>query len=94
MIPRIPVSFMEAQSCGVPVIATAVGGTAEIVNNENGLLISADPVPDEISSALYDVYINREKWIKKRDVSRKNWENNFNAEKNYNDFANQLLSLS
>lgn len=90
----IPVSFMEAQSCGVPVIATAVGGTAEIVNNENGLLISADPVPDEISSALYDVYINREKWIKKRDVSRKNWENNFNAEKNYNDFANQLLSLS
>jgi glycosyltransferase involved in cell wall biosynthesis len=90
----IPVSFMEAQSCGVPVIATTVGGTPEIVNNENGLLLPADPVPDEISNALYDVYSNKEKWFRKREISRKNWENNFNAEKNYNDFANQLVTLS
>lgn len=89
----IPITFMEAQSCGIPVIATEVGGTPEIVNNENGLLLSADPVPDEIATALYDVYINNHKWIKKREISRKNWEENFNAKKNYKEFADQLVSL-
>ncbi len=89
----LPVSIMEAQSFGLPVIATAVGGTPEIVNNENGFLLPVNPTPDEIADALYDVYSNQEKWIKKRELSRKNWEENFNAEKNYKAFANELKSL-
>jgi len=89
----LPVSIMEAQSFGIPVIATAVGGTPEIVNNENGLLLKADPDPEEIADALYNVYVNKENWLKKRELSRKNWEENFNAEKNYRAFAQELLSL-
>jgi imidazole glycerol-phosphate synthase subunit HisF len=89
----LPVSIMEAQSFGIPVIATAVGGTPEIVNDENGLLLSVNPTPHEIATAIYDVFINKEKWQKKRVLSRKNWEENFDAEKNYKAFAAELLSL-
>jgi len=89
----LPVSIMEAQSFGIPVIATGVGGTPEIVNDENGFLLPVNPTPDEIGAAIYDVVINKDKWAKKRSLSRKNWENNFDAEKNYNAFAVDLLSL-
>lgn len=89
----LPVSIMEAQSFGIPVIATGVGGTPEIVNDENGFLLPVDPTPDEIAAAIYNVVINKEKWAKKRALSRKNWEQNFDAEKNYNAFAVDLLSL-
>jgi len=36
---NLPCVLIESISCGVPVIATNVGGVSEIVNNENGLLI-------------------------------------------------------
>ena len=35
----IPVSIMEAQSFGIPVIATNVGGSGEIVVSETGVLV-------------------------------------------------------
>ncbi|NCO54621.1 MAG: glycosyltransferase, partial [Bacteroidetes bacterium] len=38
----IPVSIMEALSAGIPVIATNVGGTNEIVNNDVGFLIDKE----------------------------------------------------
>lgn len=89
----IPVSIMEAQSFGIPVIATSVGGTPEIVNETNGLLLSANPTPDEIAGIFNKVITEKEKWETKRMLSRKNWEENFNAEKNYHAFAAELLSL-
>jgi glycosyltransferase involved in cell wall biosynthesis len=36
---NLPVVILEAFACGVPVIATKVGGIAEIINEENGILI-------------------------------------------------------
>jgi glycosyltransferase involved in cell wall biosynthesis len=34
-----PCSILEALCCGVPVIATKVGGIPEIINSQNGILI-------------------------------------------------------
>jgi len=48
----VPVSVMEALSFGVPVVATAVGGTPEIVPPEAGALLDRDVKPDEIAAAL------------------------------------------
>jgi glycosyltransferase involved in cell wall biosynthesis len=36
---NLPVVIPEAMACGLPVVATKVGGIAEIVNEHNGLLI-------------------------------------------------------
>ena len=89
----IPVSIMEAQSCGIPVIATSVGGTPEIVNNENGYLLSENPSPEEIANILVDVYKSKEKWLQKRQISKLNQQSNFNASINYTEFANILKRL-
>lgn len=48
----IPVSIMEAASCGIPVVATAVGGNREIVDETNGIVLAADPAPGDIATAL------------------------------------------
>lgn len=89
----IPVSIMEAHSFSIPVVATNVGGTSEIVNDENGILLQPDPDPGELADIYYNIIMNKDTWKKKRQVSRKCWEQNFNASMNYNAFSQQLLIM-
>lgn len=39
---NMPVVILEAMSCGLPVVATNVGGISEIVNESNGMLVPAN----------------------------------------------------
>jgi glycosyltransferase involved in cell wall biosynthesis len=39
---NLPVVIPEAFACGLPVISTSVGGIAEIINSENGILMKAN----------------------------------------------------
>jgi glycosyltransferase involved in cell wall biosynthesis len=90
----IPVSIMEAFSCSIPVIATNVGGTSELVNDKNGILISKDVTPDELASFIDEFYnLNEdEKQVKSREAYEM-WNNNYNAEKNYEEFASKLMNM-
>ncbi len=56
-----PNAVLEAMSLGIPVIATRVGGTEEIIKHEyNGLLV--EPFSgEEIYEKLIEIYNNREK---------------------------------
>ena len=38
---NLPCVILEAQCCGLPVIASSVGGIPEIVNESNGILVEA-----------------------------------------------------
>jgi glycosyltransferase involved in cell wall biosynthesis len=89
----IPVSIMEAYSHSIPAVATNVGGTSEIVNDENGQLISPDIDSGELADLFYNIYSHKENWIQKRSASRKWWEQNYNAEINYQSFSRELLTL-
>ncbi len=89
----IPVSIMEAQSFGIPVIATAVGGTPEIVTEDVGILLSENPSPEEIANAIEFFIDNPEITKRMRLKSIENWEKNFNAVKNFTEFAKTLKMI-
>jgi len=88
-----PVSIMEAISCGIPVIATAVGGNVEIVQKRNGALLSENPTPDEIADVLLSVVDNRNEWLKKRQGSREVWQERYNETTNFEAFAQKLVEI-
>lgn len=49
----LPLSIMEACGCGIPVIATDVGGTHEIVSDGvNGFLLPSDCGPEDVAAAI------------------------------------------
>jgi len=52
----VPFSIMEAFSVGIPVMATDVGGSGEIVNNTRGRLLPADINPRQLAAAIKDYY--------------------------------------
>ena len=90
----IPVSIMEAFSCGIPAIATNVGGTSELVNNANGILLSSNPSAKSIAKEIEQFLKLNEKEIEsKRSIAFETWNNKFNAEKNYTEFAEIISNL-
>ncbi len=88
----VPVSVMEAMSFGIPVIATNVGGTSEIVSEKTGLLIDVNFSPEVLARSI-ETFIKRDDLIEIRKASREEWENKSMAEKVYPAFINQLLSF-
>lgn len=89
----IPVTIMEAQSCGIPVIATAVGDIPEIVSDNVGKLLDRNPTPQKIAMAICSILDTPELAKEKRKASKINWQNNYNADKNFSDFTNRLKSI-
>lgn len=91
----IPVSIMEALSFGIPVIATAVGGTPEIIkNNHNGYLLSDKPSPEAVSKMIMHYFsINQEEKLLIRTNAYNTWKENYNALNNYDFFVKTLFSL-
>ncbi|MFO0323080.1 MAG: glycosyltransferase [Bacteroidota bacterium] len=88
----LPVSIMEAISMGVPAVATDVGGTKEIINDETGFLIPKDFDPKKVAEEITHFLLSINNKIDYKKRAREFWEKNFKDEKNCNDFANHLLS--
>ena len=87
----VPVSVMEAQSAGIPVIATDVGGTSEIVNASNGILISEQTSPTEIADHLSKLLDEPAQLDAYRKASKETWREHSSARQQFSDFAQRLL---
>ena len=87
-----PVSIMEAQSCGIPVIATDVGGNSEIVDEFNGAIISKDPDPSEIAKKIIMFLTNTNQLKGKKVSSYHNWNTYYNSEKNHTEFIRDMIN--
>jgi glycosyltransferase involved in cell wall biosynthesis len=85
----IPVSLMEASAVGIPMVATDVGGSGEIVNASNGRLIHEDAGPATIAAALMSFH-DRRRALASRSIARAFWNQHFNAHTNYARFGDAL----
>jgi len=73
-----PVVLMEAQSCGLPCIATTHAGIPEIViNGETGILVK-EKCPEEICQAILFLYQNKEIVESMKIQARQHIIENFN----------------
>lgn len=88
----VPVSIMEAMSFSIPVIATAVGGTAELVDEgKNGFLLKEDFTTDELYERLLDIYnMSDELYWSFRCKAREKFKSDYDAKANYTQFVREL----
>ncbi len=89
----VPVSVMEALSASIPVIATDVGGTGEIVDETVGMLIPAIINEDDLANYLLKFYyIPGVKKMELRANAKRRYEESCNADVLNEKFAKFLNS--
>ncbi len=94
IVEGLPVSIMEAMSCGIPILATSVYGTPEAVyNKHNGFLIDVDFTLGTLISKLEYCIRNPDELKTFGERSKEIFLEKFQADINYQRFANVLLSL-
>lgn len=87
----IPVSIMEAMSFGIPVIATDVGATSEIIDDSNGHLITKDVSLKNLLMLMLDS--KNDKYQSRRIAALQTWERHYQAEENYTLLGGKLASI-
>ena len=75
----LPLVALEAMSCGVPVIATNVGGTSEVMNEDYGKLVPPNS-PEALAEAILE-FSQRDLSVLKKDL-RKMVEQKYSWDKN------------
>lgn len=90
----LPVSIMEAMAYGIPVAATDVGGTKELVNSKNGYLWPDTPSASQIKNTLeHHYFLPKQQKEEMRQQAIRQWANSVNAEKQYREFTQLLARL-
>lgn len=92
----VPVSMMEACSVGIPIVATHVGGTGEIVRDGfNGFLVPARAQPEDISAALTRLeHLPDGEYLSLRMNAKAMWSTHYDASNNYGRFTTHLATLA
>lgn len=92
----LPISIMEASGHGIPVLATDVGGTHEIViDGGNGKLVPENCSIEAIADAVLSFLEMRdEDYASMRLAARRRWEGRFRTEENVAILLNELCSSS
>ena len=88
----LPISIMEACGVGIPVLATDVGGTSEIVKDgANGYLIKADITVTDLAHQIMKIIKQDQMTLSKmRESSRLIWSEKFRVESNVLKMINAL----
>lgn len=90
----LPVSLMEAASCGIPLLATDVGGNSEIVDNNVGRLVASSASAGVVAETLISMATQPKSVLSSwRRNSYLRWKASFQAERNYGTLAEEFNRL-
>lgn len=88
----LPLSLIEAQSHGIPIICNDVGGNLEILKpNENGFFVDTMPELLECLNKLPNIGVSKYKEMQKK--SFENYLENFQYDKMINSYADLLKEV-
>ncbi|MBF7096120.1 glycosyltransferase [Alkalibacter mobilis] len=88
-----PVSIQAAMSYGIPIIGTNAGGIPETICG-NGFLLEADSTPEEVAKAIMKIgNMDKDSIAFMREKSRSKWEKEFDANINFEKFADDLNDI-
>ncbi|TVQ69012.1 MAG: glycosyltransferase, partial [Balneolaceae bacterium] len=88
----IPVSIMEAASCGIPAAAPMTGGIPEIVNQETGILFDFNDTPETVAG-LINSALAEGRLAEKGENAYSLLSKKFSMEKNHRQFTDFLTRL-
>lgn len=88
----VPVSIMEALTCGIPCVATNAGGTSEIVNDQvNGYILPTDLSAVDLADALQQVAsLSASDYATMAQAARQTWAELICAPVQYQSMAHEL----
>ena len=78
----MPNVVMEAMACGLPVVATAVGGLPEAIGDCDGAILVPAKNIDELEKALVKVISNNQLREQMQIAARKRAEEKFEGKRN------------
>ena len=88
-------SILEAQACGVPVVATAVGGNPEILRHAGiGGMLVPPGVPEPLGEALARILEDRRGLPERRAAARRNVVENFSLRSMIENYKNIYIGLA
>lgn len=82
----LPMAVVEAQSFGIPAIATDVGGTREIVTEGTGTILPVDFTLEQAVQAINELKKVSPVTMEYRQAIKARWNARFNADQNYRQF--------
>lgn len=83
----IPVSLMEAMACGVPVIASAISGIPELIQDGYSGYLVPPGDPEALAAAFKRVYQNYSEAVQFAENGRKKVLSEFDLHKNVTDLS-------
>lgn len=91
----VPVSIMEAMSFGIPVIATKVGGTGEIVEEGvNGFLLNANFADNDLRKLLLRIHkMTDDEYLTLRNNALRIWSERCSGDSLYRDFWREMANF-
>jgi glycosyltransferase involved in cell wall biosynthesis len=86
----VPVTIMEALCCSIPIIATDVGGTGELVDETVGILVDINIEPHTLAELVLRSVSSLPEM---RVASRRRWQSIASAKINYDKFFQDLETI-
>jgi len=89
----VSITILEAMAAGVPIVATAVGGTPEVLADAcTGLLVSSR-APDALASAIIRLAQDPALRARLRSAARRRLEQSFTIDRMVDDYARTYRRL-